>query len=218
MQRFSSIQTRAVENIPLSPLSKLLFANTRIAFLWFILRLYVSYQWLTSGFAKLTGYSIAFDSFGQPSRGGAWVFTTHSDSGLKSFITSALTHANGPFPNVQEWYAAFLQHVVLPNTTTFAYFVTFGEVLVGLGLLLGAFTGIAAFFGIVMNMNYLFAGSISINPVLCVCSLLLVLAWRVSGFWGIDRYLLPLLGTPWTGSFVSPSRAKSLTTVIEHPS
>jgi thiosulfate dehydrogenase [quinone] large subunit len=215
LQRFSSIQTRNVESIPLSPLSKLLFANTRIAWLWFILRLYVSYQWLTSGIAKLTGRSIAFGSFGQASPGGAWVFTAHGNAGLKGFIGSALTHANGPFPSVQGWYAAFLEHVVLPNTVAFSYVITFGEVLVGLGLLLGAFTGIAAFFGIVMNMNYLFAGSISINPILCICSLLLVLAWRVSGFWGIDRYLLPLLGTPWTGSFATPSRAKSLTMTVE---
>ncbi len=203
MQRFSSIQTRSVESIPLSPLSKLLFANTRIAWLWFILRLYVSYQWLTAGIAKLTGHSIAFGSFGKASPGGAWVFTAHGNAGLENFIASALTHANGPVPSVQGWYAAFLEHVVLPNTIVFSYLITFGEVLVGLGLLLGAFTGIAAFFGLVMNMNYLFAGAISINPILCICSLLLVLAWRVSGFWGIDRYLLPLLGTPWTGSFAS---------------
>ncbi len=218
MQRFSSIQPRAVESIPLSPLSKLLFANTRIAWLWFILRLYVSYQWLTSGITKLTGHSIAFDSFGKASPGGAWVFTPHGDAGLKGFIASALTHTNGPFPSVLGWYAAFLQHLVLPNVTVFAYLVTFGEVLVGLGLLLGAFTGFVAFFGIVMNMNYLFAGSISINPILCTCSLLLVLAWRVSGFWGIDRYLLPLLGTPWTGSFASPSRAESPGITTEQPS
>jgi thiosulfate dehydrogenase [quinone] large subunit len=176
MQRFSSIQPRAVERIPLSPFSKLFFANTRIAWLWFILRLYVSYQWLTSGIAKLTGYSIAFGSFGKASPGGAWVFTAHGNTGLKAFLASAVTHASGPFPSVQGWYAAFLVHIVIPHSFVFAYLVTFGEVLIGLGLLFGAFTGIAAFFGIVMNLNYLFAGSISINPILCVCSLLLVLA------------------------------------------
>lgn len=213
MQRFSSIQTRAVERIPSSPLSKLLFANTRIAWLWFLIRLYVSYQWLTNGIAKLTGHSIAFDSFGKT--GNAWVFVAHGDAGLKAFIANALTHASGPFPSVQGWYAAFLEHVVLPNVSVFAYIITFGEVLVGVGLLLGAFTGIAAFFGIAMNMNYLLAGSVSINPILCICSVLLVLAWRVSGFWGLDRYLLPLLGTPWTGSFAFPLDASILPGTIE---
>lgn len=201
MQRFSSLQVRAVERIPASPLSRFFFSDVRMAWLWFLLRLYVSYQWLTAGFTKLTGYSIAFTSFGKASSRGAWVFTAHGDAGLKAFVANALLHANGA--NLQGWYTAFLEHVVLPNSVVFAYLVTFGEVLVGLGLLLGAFTGIAAFFGIVMNMNYLLAGSVSINPVLCISSLFLVLAWRVSGFWGLDRYLLPLLGTPWTRSFTS---------------
>jgi thiosulfate dehydrogenase [quinone] large subunit len=25
----------------------------------------------------------------------------------------------------------------------------------------------------------------------------LMLAWKVAGYYGLDRYLLPLLGTPW---------------------
>jgi thiosulfate dehydrogenase (quinone) large subunit len=29
---------------------------------------------------------------------------------------------------------------------------------------------------------------------------MLILAWRIAGYYGVDRYLLPLLGTPWTGS------------------
>jgi thiosulfate dehydrogenase [quinone] large subunit len=24
-----------------------------------------------------------------------------------------------------------------------------------------------------------------------------MLAWKVAGYYGVDRYLLPLLGTPW---------------------
>ena len=28
----------------------------------------------------------------------------------------------------------------------------------------------------------------------------LILAWRIAGYYGVDRWLLPLLGTPWTGS------------------
>jgi thiosulfate dehydrogenase [quinone] large subunit len=26
---------------------------------------------------------------------------------------------------------------------------------------------------------------------------LLVLAWKTGDWWGVDRWLLPLLGTPW---------------------
>jgi thiosulfate dehydrogenase [quinone] large subunit len=61
----------------------------------------------------------------------------------------------------------------------------------------GLFTGIAAFFGAFMNMNYLLAGTVSINPILFLGQLGLVLAWRIAGWIGLDRWVLPILGTPW---------------------
>jgi thiosulfate dehydrogenase (quinone) large subunit len=73
-----------------------------------------------------------------------------------------------------------------------------GEVLVGLGLILRVFTVIAAFFGIFMNMNYLLAGSLSTNPILLILSVFLVLAWKTAGWWGLDRWVLVDLGTPWS--------------------
>jgi thiosulfate dehydrogenase [quinone] large subunit len=165
----------------------------------------VGYQWLTFGWGKCTGYSIRLDSFSQPVPGGSWVFSAHHDAVLKAFLSDSIAQAAGPVPQVQGWYAFFLQHGVFPYTSVFAYLVTFGELLVGLGLLLGVFTGIVAFFGIFMNLNYLLAGSVSLNPILGVLSLFLLLAWRVSGFYGGDYYLLPLLGTPWTGPLTSSS-------------
>jgi len=41
------------------------------------------------------------------------------------------------------------------------------------------------------------AGTASINPVLFTLSVLLIVAWKSAGWWGLDRWLLPLLGTPW---------------------
>jgi thiosulfate dehydrogenase [quinone] large subunit len=68
---------------------------------------------------------------------------------------------------------------------------------VGVALILGALTGIAAFFGALMNMSFLLAGSASSNPVLFIFAIGLMLAWKVAGYYGLDRYLLPRLGTPW---------------------
>ena len=68
---------------------------------------------------------------------------------------------------------------------------------VGIGLLIGLLTGFAAFFGALMNMSFLLAGSASSNPVLFTLAIGLMLAWKVAGYYGLDRYLLPLLGTPW---------------------
>jgi thiosulfate dehydrogenase [quinone] large subunit len=66
-----------------------------------------------------------------------------------------------------------------------------------LGLILGAFTGFAAFFGGMMNWNFIMAGSASTNGLLFAIATWLVLAWRNAGWIGLDRWLLPLVGTPW---------------------
>ena len=72
-----------------------------------------------------------------------------------------------------------------------------GELLIGIALILGAFTGIAAFMGGFMNWNFMMAGSASVNPVFFVIAVGLILAWKVSGYIGVDYFLLPWLGTPW---------------------
>ncbi len=66
--------------------------------------------------------------------------------------------------------------------------------------------GIAAFFGVFMNLNFMLAGAVSINPIIGTLAILIVLAWRIAGYYGLDSVLLPLLGTPWTGSL---ARAKT---------
>jgi thiosulfate dehydrogenase [quinone] large subunit len=75
--------------------------------------------------------------------------------------------------------------------------VMWGEILVGIALILGALTGIAAFFGAFMNWNYIMAGTASTNAWLGLLAIFLVMAWKVAGWYGLDRWLLPLLGTPW---------------------
>jgi thiosulfate dehydrogenase [quinone] large subunit len=71
--------------------------------------------------------------------------------------------------------------------------VAYGEVLVGLALILGFLVGISAAFGMFMNLNFMFAGSLSVNPIMFIAGLALVLAWRAAGYIGLDRYALPVL-------------------------
>ena len=116
---------------------------------------------------------------------------------IKGFVNGALRKTAGEHPDVTGWYATFLRDAVLPHVSFWAHLVAWGEVLVGVGLILGVLTGIAAFFGGLMNVNYPLAGTVSSNPLLFVLAIWLVLAWRVAGWYGADRWLLPLLGIPW---------------------
>lgn len=85
--------------------------------------------------------------------------------------------------------------------------MAYGELFVGIALIIGLFTGIAAFFWLFMNLNYLLAGTVSTNPILFTASIGLILAWRIGGYIGLDRYLLPLLGTPWQQGKLLKSKA-----------
>jgi len=88
--------------------------------------------------------------------------------------------------------------------TWFAKVICLGELLVGIGLIVGGLTGIAAFFGALMNMSFLLAGSASTNPVLFTLAIGLILGWKVAGYYGLDRWLLPALGVPWRGHVDAP--------------
>ena len=106
-------------------------------------------------------------------------------------MSGALQKTGGLHPDVSMGYAWFLENVALPNATAFSYLITYGEIAVGIALILGLLTGVAAFFGAVMNFNFMFSGVAGVNPYWILCEIFLMLAWRVAGHIGLDRYVLP---------------------------
>jgi len=56
---------------------------------------------------------------------------------------------------------------------------------------------VAAFLGVILNFSLVFAGSAGVNPAMIIVAVLLMLAWRNAGRYGLDRVVLPRLGTPW---------------------
>lgn len=215
MSILKGVAPRVASQVPEPPIARFLFADTRMAWFWLIVRLYVAYEWFTAGWEKLTGTSINLTTFGKAT-GTSWVFNTlpANKQVMYFFATSAAKQATGAHPAVQQWYANFLTSFVAPYPVFWAYVITFGELAVGLGLLVGCLTGIAAFFGLVMNFNYLLAGAVSTNPILGFLALMLILAWRIAGYYGVDRYLLPLLGTPWTGSLTKHANTFAATLLL----
>jgi thiosulfate dehydrogenase [quinone] large subunit len=174
----SIVNRRGEVVIPNPPFAHTLFDTTRFAWLWLIIRLYVGYNWISAGWGKISG--------------GTWA----SGESLKGFWERAVD------PEADKiavgWYENFIQYMLANGWYTwFADLVMWGEFLIGLALILGAFTGIAAFFGVFMNWNFIMAGSASSNAWLGMLALFLILAWKVAGWFGLDRWLLPLIGTPW---------------------
>ncbi len=174
------------------PIAKLLFNNTVFAIVWLALRVWLGYQWIDASMHKITNP--------------AWVVTGEA---LKGFWVNSLKV--DPKPVIYfDWYRSFIQFLVDAQAYTwFAKLVAYGELLIGVALILGAFTGIAAFFGAFMNWNFMMAGTASSNPLLFVAAIAIVLGWKVAGYYGLDRWLLPLLGTPWQlGSITNLTKPK----------
>lgn len=146
-----------------------------------------------------------------------WVQTGEA---LKGFWTGAVKiPETGRPPIAFDWYRSFLQMLLDAQAYTwFARLVAYGELLVGIALVLGAFTGIAAFFAGFMNWNFMMAGSASVNPVYFVIAVGLILAWKVSGYIGADFVLLRWLGTPWRGAPASqPGATPGVAVPVREP-
>ena len=177
--------------VPQPAVSRFLFHDIRSAPLWLVLRFYVGFQWLEAGWHKLTGTG--------------WM---DGGASLKGYWTKAVAldpkTGTGPINNDYGWYRDFLTFLLNNNAHTwFAKVIVYGEILVGVGIIVGGLVGIAAFFGALMNMSFMLAGTASTNPVLFFLAILLMLGWQVAGYYGVDRYLLPMLGTPWHPAAIS---------------
>jgi thiosulfate dehydrogenase [quinone] large subunit len=170
--------------------ARFLFSNSRAGLFWLPIRLFLGFAWLDAGWHKFT----------DP----AWV-GSEAGTALRGYWERAASiPEEGRPPITYDWYRSFIQ-TLLDNgaESWFTYLITFGEIAVGIGLILGILTGFAAFFGALMNMSFLLAGSASTNPVLFTLAIGVILAWKVAGYYGVDRWLLPMLGTPWHPAVLS---------------
>lgn len=157
---------------------------------WLIVRLWLGYEWLIAGYEKVLGPGSA-----------VWV-GDKAGTAVKGFLNGAIAKSplapdfdpiKNPHPAVQEWYAVLARDYFLPNATLFSYLVAYGELLVGLALILGIFTHFSALMGVIMNLAFLFAGSASTNPQLLVVGLAIVMIGGVAvGYYGLDYFARPI--------------------------
>jgi thiosulfate dehydrogenase [quinone] large subunit len=146
--------------------------NVYAAGIFCLLRIYLGWEWATAGFHKLTG---GFDATG--------------------FIKGAVTKPvidKATNELIYPTFTAFLEHFALPNAAVFNVVIPIGELLVGLGLIVGALTTAAAFFGLLMNFMFMFAGTVSTNPWLILLGGIIFMAGTNAGRFGVDHYLAPV--------------------------
>jgi thiosulfate dehydrogenase [quinone] large subunit len=171
------------------PPARFLFSSVKSSPIWLLIRVWLGWQWLSAGWGKLTG--VGYNN---------WI--THSE-GLQGFIAAAnaswahRAQAFGHPQVVYPWYLDVL-NAIDKHAQIFSRVVTFSELTVGIGLILGCFTGIAAVGAVALNIMYITGGSAGPNGVFIALGVLLIAAWRVAGYLGADYFLFPAIGTPWS--------------------
>ena len=190
---------RTTTYYPEPQISKFLFASKYMAPFWTVVRVYLGWLWLHAGWDKVNNP--------------VWV-GEKAGTAIKGFLTRAVSLSQGESPTVTGWYAWMIENIFLPMGTFLSYVVAFGELFVGIALIAGFLSGAAAFFGGLMNVAFLLAGTLSTNPMMFMLATWLVLAWRVAGYYGLDYWVLPLLGAPHgdfddtsKGAVTKPARA-----------
>ncbi|MCM3619966.1 DoxX family protein [Sutcliffiella horikoshii] len=145
----------------------------KMAILWTVLRIWLGVQWLKAGLPKIG----TFDAEG--------------------FLQGAIAKAEGAHPAVQGWYAGFLENVALPNVGMINFLIPWGEVLVGIALILGLATMPALLAAAFMNLNFLLAGTVSTNPILYTAAFALLAAGTAATFYGLDRFAIRFIKDKW---------------------
>lgn len=143
------------------------------SFLLLLVRLYLGWKWVNAGWHKLTG---GFDASGF----------------LKNAIAKPVLDSATKKPLYPN-FVNFLNDFALPNAKLFNILIPWGEFLVGLGLILGTLTATAAFFGVLMNFMFMFAGTVSSNPWLILLGFIVILGSANAGRLGGDYFVLPFL-------------------------
>ena len=156
-----------------------LFRAKAASLIWLVARLWLGYEWLNAGYQKLWGSENA-------------AFWNHGGIAVKGYAAASVAASStGKGGASYGWWAAFLHNFVIPNADWIAKFISIAEFLIGILLILGLFTGLAAIGGVALNLIYMLSGTAGVNPVYAFVGVFLILAWRNAGYLGLDHFVLP---------------------------
>lgn len=140
-----------------------------------IIRIYLGIEWTLTGWEKVTG---------------------GASGAVKGLLSNAIKNpVKGPTGKVlYPWFNSMLS-AILPHYRGMSYLVSWGELLVGLGLIFGCLTTAAVFFGLMMNFSYMLAGAISVNPEYIFLKYFIIIAGFNASKIGLDYWVIPWIRT-----------------------
>jgi thiosulfate dehydrogenase (quinone) large subunit len=135
------------------------------AIAWLALRVWIGIMWIQAGWSKVFGVE-------NPA------FMHNNGSGVAGFA--------GHGAAAYSWWASIMHSFVVPNASWIAVFVAFGELAIGLGLVVGLFTRTAAVASLLLLFTYVMSGTASVNAFYALCAIIVLATWRTSTWISLD--------------------------------
>jgi thiosulfate dehydrogenase [quinone] large subunit len=138
--------------------------NSKLAALaWTAMRVWLGIMWIQAGSAKLWGVESAAFLHG---------------TGVAGFAA----HGTPAY----SWWGSFLHSVVLPNADGIGILVAVSEFTIGILLVAGLFTRLAALGSLALLFTYVMSGTASVCAFYALFAIVILVMWRTSSWIGID--------------------------------
>jgi thiosulfate dehydrogenase (quinone) large subunit len=136
-----------------------------MAVIWLAARVWLGAMWIEAGYEKLWGNESA-------------AFVHHDGAGVKGFATNG--HA------AYSWWGSVLHHFVVPNSGWIGIVVAVAEFAIGLGLVAGCLTRIAALGSLALLFTYVMSGTASVCAFYALLAIVILTMWRTASWIGVD--------------------------------
>jgi len=132
---------------------------------WLAVRVWIGCMWFQAGWAKVFGAENPY-------------FLHNNGAGVAGFA--------GHGAAAYSWWASIMHSFVVPNASWIAVMVAFGELAIGLGLVVGFLTRTAAVCSLLLLFTYIMSGTASVTAFYALCALIVLATWRTSTWISVD--------------------------------
>ena len=136
-----------------------------LAVVWLAMRVWLGIMWMQAGWAKIWGAENS-------------AFLHHNGAGVAGFAT----HGSSAYT----WWHSILTGAVVPNSGAIGIIVAFGELIIGVALVAGFFTRIAALASLGLLFTYVMSGTASVCAFYALFAIVILMTWQTSSWIGVD--------------------------------
>lgn len=136
-----------------------------MAIAWTAMRVWLGIMWIQAGVAKLWGAENS-------------AFLHNNGAGVAGFAAHGAP--------AYSWWGSFLHGFVVPNSGWIGILVAVAEFGIGIALVLGLFTRIAALGSLALLFTYVMSGTASVCAFYALFAIVILATWRTSSWLGVD--------------------------------